>query len=262
MGYVLENSGEGRRLEKQSRQKHYSVDQELLGVTFSENEKVLDAGCGTGIVSKFLCENYPNHNLEIFGVDQSLDRVEIAKNSQLGIHNNQIHYAKQNLFDLEFADNTFDKIICRYVIEHVDNRQGLIKSLKRVLKPGGQLIIIDFDGLFLNIGTLNQKLQSDLESLNTKLGVDLFIGRKLPQMFNLEQFKDIEWKTTFHDFKGKDRNEEIENNRSRCELIRPSLNRVFTNKSSIDDFINAYLEEIQNPLTPLFHTKFITKGTK
>lgn len=41
----------------------------------------------------------------------------------------------------EFADNTFDVIICHNVLEYIDDKEAIINELHRVLKPGGTLSI-------------------------------------------------------------------------------------------------------------------------
>ncbi len=42
-----------------------------------------------------------------------------------------------NALELPFADNTFDKVICSEVLEHIPDYQGALVEIERVLKPGG-----------------------------------------------------------------------------------------------------------------------------
>ena len=42
-----------------------------------------------------------------------------------------------NALELPFADNTFDKVICSEVLEHIPDYRGALREIERVLKPGG-----------------------------------------------------------------------------------------------------------------------------
>ena len=51
-----------------------------------------------------------------------------------------------DILNLDFADNSFDYIICSHVLEHIEQDKQAMKELYRVIKPGGQLYIqVPFD---------------------------------------------------------------------------------------------------------------------
>lgn len=48
---------------------------------------------------------------------------------------------KLDVTDMQFADNTFDAVICNHVLEHVPNDRRAMREIYRVLKPGGWAIL-------------------------------------------------------------------------------------------------------------------------
>ena len=86
MGYALESKTEFERLEHQSTFPKYDYKKELEGfTTLSPGSTVLDAGCGSGVVSRYLATSNPNAN--VIGCDFSKQRVELARDAAQSIPN-------------------------------------------------------------------------------------------------------------------------------------------------------------------------------
>lgn len=102
---------------------------------------VLDAGCGTG---KFL--NVLEHvSNKYIGVDLSFEQLVKAQAKK---KKDSTNFINANLKDLMLADNSVDLIVSPWVLGTVlDNSERLecLKELKRVLKPGGKIILIEND---------------------------------------------------------------------------------------------------------------------
>ncbi|MBE5874585.1 MAG: methyltransferase domain-containing protein [Lachnospiraceae bacterium] len=92
---------------------------------------ILDFGSGEGITA--------NH----FAKDNRVVAVEpweeMLKDRWQDYEYRQIHGGVEALS--EFADNTFNVIICHNVLEYIDDKEAIINELHRVLKPGGTLSI-------------------------------------------------------------------------------------------------------------------------
>lgn len=104
----------------------------------SKNDKVLDFGCGNGRVYELVARSQANYT----GVDNSSGLIEQAKN----IYPDAKFKFMEDLND--FPDNSFDIILFLAVIHHIpseDLRAKLLSDLKRVLKPGGKLILTAWD---------------------------------------------------------------------------------------------------------------------
>lgn len=94
---------------------------------------LLDAGCGNGAMLDFLCHGTGVRGV---GLDISQAAIDIAKKNVTAFE-----YSRGDLASLMFSDNSFDKIICFNVIEHIADQDWAIRELRRVLKPGGTLIM-------------------------------------------------------------------------------------------------------------------------
>ena len=108
--------------------------QELIkSLLIDENPKnVLDVGCGTGETLSFLKTIFPQARL--VGVDVSGQAVKYTKHRG--------HGAKiADALHLPFADGSFDTVLLLDVIEHIKDDAKVVKEAKRVLKPGGTIII-------------------------------------------------------------------------------------------------------------------------
>ena len=98
---------------------------------------VLDAGCGTGAVLALLSEKYPDKNYT--GIDLSPEMISVANSKKL----QGIKFICGDCENLPFADNSFDVITCSMSFHHYPHPVDFFRSCKRVLRPGGRMIIRD-----------------------------------------------------------------------------------------------------------------------
>jgi SAM-dependent methyltransferase len=101
-----------------------------------EDSTVLDFGCGWGRVTRFFLKDVESERL--WGVDH-YDRMIAAcdATSRWG------HFRKIDPFPpIDFADNTFDLVICNSVFSHLSEEVHLrwVEELTRIMRPGGILI--------------------------------------------------------------------------------------------------------------------------
>lgn len=97
-------------------------------------ERMLDAGCGTGVYSFSLAKKID----KIEAVDISEEKIENA--GKISIFKN-ITFKQGDLCNLKFDSNSFDLAICSDVLEHIKNDKKAMSELMRVLKPNGMLLL-------------------------------------------------------------------------------------------------------------------------
>lgn len=103
-------------------------------LAIAPGDRVLDAGCGRGFYLNFLRALYPD--ADVVGVELDRPLLPLARSVVPGAR-----VANANLYDLPFADASFDKIIFSEVIEHVPDDAAALRELARVLAPGGVLAL-------------------------------------------------------------------------------------------------------------------------
>lgn len=94
-------------------------------------KKVLDVGCGTGIVVDSLSEKYDS-----CGLDIGKKSLDFARKNRKGKY---FHYEGR---EFPFDNNTFDTVGSFNVLEHTDNPNMFLQEKKRVLKKGGHMILV------------------------------------------------------------------------------------------------------------------------
>jgi len=120
--------------------KKFAID--LLGVHCGQ--VVLDIAGGTGDLSATIAKKIGDTGRVILSdINSSMLSVGRDRMIDKGIFNN-IAYAQANAEILPFADNTFDRIIIGFGLRNVTDKDAALRSMFRVLKPGGRALILEF----------------------------------------------------------------------------------------------------------------------
>ena len=112
---------------------YQNVGDDLIKLIPKDAKKVLDVGCGRGLVGKRLKEA---KNIEVVGIEVSPDAAQEAKKNLDRVYCVDIEAEKSGL-DKEY----FDCIIFGDVLEHLINPWQVIKDMKAFLAPDGSMII-------------------------------------------------------------------------------------------------------------------------
>lgn len=103
-----------------------------------KEDVVLDLGCGTGKFTLPLADRVS----KVYGLDLSKEMLQKAKIKSQGYSN--IELVRSNVLNgLPFSEESFDKILCMLVANHVNDLRPLYNEAYRVLKPEGIFLIDD-----------------------------------------------------------------------------------------------------------------------
>jgi len=106
------------------------VMREVRRLALDPGAQMLDAGCGSGCVLD---------RLAAFGDVAGVDVSPLAVRAARARGHDEVVAA--NVVRLPFEDNTFDLVTCLDVLEHTPDDLAVLRELRRVTRPGGQMVL-------------------------------------------------------------------------------------------------------------------------
>jgi demethylmenaquinone methyltransferase/2-methoxy-6-polyprenyl-1,4-benzoquinol methylase len=117
-----------------------AVSAHLKDVLVDPSAVVLDVACGTGDLS---IEMRTNAAAQIIGTDFCRPMLEIARQKSIG-EQSPIPYVEGDAMGLPFGENEFDAVTTAFGLRNLANVADGLSELRRVLKPGGRLVVLEF----------------------------------------------------------------------------------------------------------------------
>lgn len=103
-----------------------------------DGERVLDIGVGTGLA----LPSYPAH-AHVTGIDLSEGMLRRARQRVHQQKMDRVQLVLGNALELPFPDDAFDHVLLSHVVTVVSDPVRLIEETRRVIRPGGQIVIIN-----------------------------------------------------------------------------------------------------------------------
>jgi ubiquinone/menaquinone biosynthesis C-methylase UbiE len=140
------------------------------------NHSVLDLGCGTGTLAIMVKQTVAT--ADVVGLDADPQMLSVA-NSKTARENVTIKFDQGLTFSLPYPDASMDRVLSSLMIHHLKtpDKDRTAQEVYRVLKPGGQLHVIDFGKPQTFYGKLLAPFLHGFEEANDN------IAGRLPQIF-------------------------------------------------------------------------------
>ncbi len=147
---------------------------------FPDGSLILEAGCGVGAQTRIVGQKNPGSKL--ISIDLSDESLRKAKALIRESDITNVEFRREDIFDLSFPDDCFDHILVCFVLEHLPDPPAALRSLKRVLKKGGSVTLIEGDhgsAYYYPYSKYAQEIIDAQITLQAKSGGNALIGRCL-----------------------------------------------------------------------------------
>jgi demethylmenaquinone methyltransferase/2-methoxy-6-polyprenyl-1,4-benzoquinol methylase len=158
------------------------VKKAIREIDIARGSRILDVGCGTGILLNHLARR---SDLELHGIDLSHDMLRVAINRLKGraILKRGVSEELDSYFEKEY----FDYVFVVDAFHHFSDQMISLEKIYKVLKNGGRLIIVDLD-----FGVVLNKLFNMLEPGNSGMYSKKKIAKKVSSVgFKVNKYKKI-----------------------------------------------------------------------
>lgn len=160
---------------------------------FAPGSRVLELGCGTGAQTVHVLSGNPGIALTAVDIsEQSLTQAQ----DKIGAHipDADVAWMQADLFDLTFADRSFDHLLLCFVLEHLREPERALSELRRLLVPGGSIAVIEGDhgtAVFHPDSVDAHAVIGCQVRLQARAGGNAFIGRTLQPLLAAAGYVDV-----------------------------------------------------------------------
>lgn len=168
------------RLESQAVSMDKLLDQEFQILGLRPNLRVLDAGCGSGAVTRKISRLvYPE---TVVGMDIDPIFIEQAGKDAVNRGIENIQFDLGNIDSMDYEEESFDLSYCRLVLMHVSDPVRSVKEMRRVTRSGGYVAVSDVEDDLMTAypdTPISWDVWKKYGEYVARKGMDRHIGRQL-----------------------------------------------------------------------------------
>lgn len=195
---------DGQEANKVYNDRSLANDYRHLSSILKPGMKVLDIGCATGFISKDIA-TIIGENGKVTAIDNTESLIENGKELHQNVKNLELIHV--DLFDFN-PEEKFDLIVSARVLQWLSNPKEALLKMKSLLKPNGQISILDYDHTNLNWNPSPPESMQEFYKTFLKwrqdAGMNNKIGEDLPNLLEEAGFHSVE-KINSDEFYNEDR---------------------------------------------------------
>lgn len=124
--------------------REYTFKRALIAQANLQNDQtILDIACGTGTLAVGIKKRFPE--IKVYAIDADAEILEMAREKATR-NNTEITFQKTFSDDLNFPDNSFDRVLSTLFFHHLtlESKLKTFREILRVLKPHGEFHLADY----------------------------------------------------------------------------------------------------------------------
>lgn len=158
---------------------------------YPAGSSVLEAGCGVGAQTVILAGNSPEADITAVDISETSLADARRKIEAAGIGN--VTLRRGDIYDLPFEPASFDHVFLCFVLEHLADPVTALASLKKMLRPGGTMTVIEGDHGSVYFYPESREAREAIACqvlLQARAGGNALIGRELYPLLTRAGFTD------------------------------------------------------------------------
>jgi len=261
--YLMEDPIEAERLEIKTRKAN--ILDELKRVPLQPGMRVLDAGCGTGAVTRILAEVVdPGPTV---GLDFSPVRLETARCLAAEEGRRNVRFVAGNLLAPGLKPGWFDVAFSRFCFQYLPGERGqtALRAMRDLVRPGGRVVVADLDNVCLYRVPHDEEREEALARFLGRvgeIGFDNYIGRKLYGMFREAGLREIRVDLfPYYLIHGQADPNTVRVWEMKMQILGRHLEGIFGSAAKAGEVVGRFLEDFHREDVLLYNYIFLVQGT-
>ncbi len=140
------------------------AEQLVDAAEIAAGDRVLDAGCGTGVAARRAAERVGDAGA-VVGLDVNEGMLDVAEGTATE-GGASVEWRCGDVTDLPFPDGAFDAVLCQQALQFVTDPAAALREFRRVLRPGGRVAVsvwrpVEYNPAYVELAALLDRLVGD-----------------------------------------------------------------------------------------------------
>ena len=228
----------------------------------ADGMKIIECGSGPGYLIRSILDKLPNCKATALEIDPFLVEV-LIENSKL--NGEKIFEVVQgSIYDTQLPASSYDFVITRLVVEHLQEPLKAMAEVRRILKPGGKFVIVSNDFAYhiltYPIITELDEMYSAYCNLRKAENGNALVGRQLPVMLEQSGFSNINFEVICAH--SKIMGDAVFLQAENVNISKSLVEKGFLKKETLAKLVENWFEMLKHPDHILYRQLFVASGEK